>query len=258
MIDLVQCQDDVYGLLMSAPALRTVNVVQLRKFLQEQQLDMDAVWQTVRNGCSGDGLLIEPPDILCDSDNVTGPPQSVEFSFVSFQNGDAAFNPPDDQGLGGGGGLFAEEIEQSLVDLLHLQYIGGLGTLRVVGRFSTPANDYPGINARRTKILMTPKQSRQTPRTAPVTIAIAGGQAALACATAGAEIYYTTDGSYPSNPAVARLPLTVTPDNPQGDPVNPQSTLYTAPFAVESGTRVRAAAYAPNYNNGEILNALAP
>lgn len=258
MIDLVQCQEDLFGLLMSAPQLRTVNIVQERKFIQDSQLDIDAIWQTSRNNCSGDGLLIEVPDIICDSDNVSGPPQSVEFSFVSFQNGDAAFNSPDAQGLGAGGGLFAEQIEQFLVDLLHLQAIGGLGTLRVVGRFSTPATDYAGINARRCKILMTPKQSRQTPRTAPVAIAVDAGLATLSCATAGARIYYTLHGSFPIDPTVAILPLTVTQDNPDGNPVNPDSTLYTAPFAVESGQRVRAAAYAPQYNNGEILNYTTP
>lgn len=254
MIDLIQVQDDLFGLLMSAPQLRTVNIVEERKFIMDAQLDLDAIWQTFRNNVNGDGLLIEVPDVLCDSDGVSGPPQSVELSFVNFQNGDAAFNPPDADGNFGGGGLFAEQIEQFLVDLLHLQHIGGLGTIRVVGRFSSPARDYPGINARRTKLTVTPKQTRQTLRTAPISAAVNAGQLTLACATPGARIYYTLDGSFPSDPTVAVLPLTVTPQNPKGNPVNPNSTLYAAPVAVQSGTRVRAAAYAPQFNPGEILN----
>jgi hypothetical protein len=91
VIDLIQVQDDLYGILMSAPQLANVNIVEERKFLVNSELEIDAIWQTIRNGCSGDGLLIEIPDIICDSDSVTGPPQQVELSFVSFQNGDAAF-----------------------------------------------------------------------------------------------------------------------------------------------------------------------
>lgn len=245
MIDLNQCQDDCYGLLMSLPQLRTVNIVEERKFIMESQLDMDAVWQTVRNQCSGDGLLIEVPAILCDSDGVSGPPQTVEFSFVCFQNGDAALVPLDNTGHGGGG-LFAEQIEQFLVDALHLQAIGGLGTLRVVDRFSAPARDYPGINARRTRITMTPKATNQTPRTGPVVPAQTAGNVTLACATAGAVIYYTLDGTFPSNPAVAVNPLTKVP-------VNPGSTRYAGAIAVATGQVLRAAAYVPGYNSGEIL-----
>ena len=52
----------------------------------------------------------------------------------------------------------------------------------------------------------------------------------LACATAGASIRYSTDGSYPS----------------------PAKTLYTAPFALPAaGTVIRAAAYKTGLNPGD-------
>lgn len=55
----------------------------------------------------------------------------------------------------------------------------------------------------------------------------------LTCATAGASIYYTTDGSYPE------------PEN---------GTLYSAPFAMpDTGTLVRAAAYKTGLNPGDCL-----
>src|SRR5580704_13059882 len=146
MIDLIQVQDDLYGILMSAPQLATVNIVEERKSLLNSEIRIDAIWQTVRYGCSGNGLLIEIPDILCDSESVTGPPQQVELSFVSFQNGDVVFIPPSVNAPTGvsvaGSGLFAEQIEQYLVDILHLLNIGGIGTMRVTGRFSSPAREY--------------------------------------------------------------------------------------------------------------------
>ena len=278
MIDLIQVQKDLYGLLMSAPQLATVNIVEERKFIVEKEIEVDAIWQTNRPlsgiNYSGCGLLIEMPDIECDSNNVTGPPQTVVLSFVSFQNGDAAFiKPVAGGGLVGdgdtpsfpiapipiaGSGLFAEQIEQFLVDLLHLQCIGGIGTMRVTGRFSEPARDYPGINARRTKIQMTPKQTAHTLRTSIVTVAINDEVATLTCATAGAAIYFTLDGSFPSNPTIAIKPLSVTEATPNGEPVNPNSNLYVAPFAVQSGQCIRAAAYLNGLNPGQIIKINVP
>lgn len=56
---------------------------------------------------------------------------------------------------------------------------------------------------------------------------------ALNCATSGAAIYYTTDGTYP------------TPEN---------GTLYSAPFTEpDDGTLVRAAAYKAGLNPGDCL-----
>jgi len=251
VIDLIQVQDDLYGILMSAPQLATVNIVEERKFRLASELATDAIWQTVRNNCIGNGLLIELPAILCDSDSVTGPPQQVELSFVSFQNGDAPFIPAgNNNGQSGpplrGGGLYAEQIEQYLVDILHLLNIGGIGTMRATGQFSSPARDYPGVNARRTKILMTPKQTAQTLRTAVVNISVSAGLCTLATATVGAAIYYTLDGSFPGNTTVALDPL-------GNQPINPNSTLYTAPFAVKQGQPIRATAYLSGLNPGQIV-----
>jgi hypothetical protein len=227
-------------------------------------VEMDAIWQTVRPlsgiNYSGNGLLIEVPDIICDSDGVTGPPQQVELSFVSFQNGDGAFMPPTEVNGAtiAGGGLFAEQIEQYLIDIVHLLTLGGIGTMKVVARFSSPARDYPGINARRTKIIMTPKQTAQSLRTATIQNSIADGLMTLTCATPGAAIYYTLDGSFPSNPTIAIKPLSVTEATPNGEPVNPNSTLYVAPFVVQSGQCIRAAAYLNGYNPGQIIKIYVP
>ena len=251
MIDLIQVQRDVFGLLMSAPQLATVNLVEERQFIVQSEIEMDAVWQTVRNGRSGCGILIEEPDVISDSPNVSGPVQSVELSFVCFQNGDAAFGDL-------GSGLFAAQMEQFILDILHQQCFTKWGTIQVQRNFSSPARDYPGINARRVKLVVTPKGTAQTPRTAIVTVTVAGGNATLACATAGSAIYYTLDGSFPSNPAVAIKPLSVTDATPAGEPVNPNSTLYAAPFAAPSGTLIRAAAWLAGYNAGQIIDFTVP
>jgi hypothetical protein len=245
VIDLIQIQDDLYGILMSAPQLVPVNIVEERAFRLKATLAKDAIWQTTRNGCTGNGLLIEIPQILCDADGVTGPPQQVELSFVSFQNGDAAFTPPAARPGQttplAGGGLFAEQIEQYLIDILHLLNLGGSGTLRVSGHFSSPAREFPGVNARRTKLILTPKQTAQTTRVVLPMITVSAGNASITCATPGASVYYTTDGSFPSNPTIALAPANHTA-------INAGSQLYTAPFAVTAGQVIRAAGYLNGYN----------
>lgn len=76
--------------------------------------------------------------------------------------------------------------------------------------------------------------SAQTGATGTATVTAAGeATITLTCATAGASIYYTTDGTYP------------TPDN---------GTLYAAPFnAPELGTTIRAAGYKTGLNPGDCL-----
>jgi hypothetical protein len=251
MIDLTQIQQDIFGLLMSAPQLQNVNIVAERKFITQQEIAKDAIWQTQRNGKSGCGILIEEPEVISDSPNVTGPPQSVLLSLVCFQNGDAAFTER-------GAGLFAAQIEQFVIDALHLQNIGGLGSMQVKGNFSSPARDYPGVNARRLRVSMTPFNTRQSPRTAGIAASVEGGLCALSCVTPGAAIYYTLDGSFPTDTALAIDPVSVTATNPQGVPINPQAQLYAAPFAVTSGQTIRAAAYAWQFNPGQIFSMIVP
>jgi hypothetical protein len=56
----------------------------------------------------------------------------------------------------------------------------------------------------------------------------------LSCGTVGAAIHYTTDGSFPR-------------------PGSGTTILYTSPLALASGTQLRAAAYVPGQNPGDVL-----
>lgn len=57
----------------------------------------------------------------------------------------------------------------------------------------------------------------------------------LSCSTAGAAIYYTVDGTYPSS-------------------IGKTSTLYTAPFTAPQGSTVRAAAQLANYQQSNVVS----
>lgn len=238
MIDLVQLQEDVYGLLMSAPALASVNIVQERRFLVQSQVELDAVWSTPRNGRSGNGVLIEMPALNVTGKNSIFPANLLAVPLVAFQNGDAALTPET------GSGLYAEHLAMLLLDLLHHQELKGIGTLYAEEKAVEPARDYEFVNAYRATLFLKTSQTNQTQRCLPVTITNNAGSITLACATAGAEIYYTTDGSTPVK-SDALDPI-------NGGSINPASTRYTGAFAANSGDRVRAAAFAFGYNSSSI------
>jgi len=241
MIDLVKLQNDLHGLLMSAPALRTVNIVLERKFLVEAQVEFDTIWQTVRNERSGTGILIEMPSVEVPANQSVGPKQNLRPSFVGFQNGDAAFTPTT------GSGLYAETIAQLILDTLHMQELQGVGTLYAQDRAIEPAREYEFVNAYRVQMILRSAQANQTNRTAPVVITNNSGTVTLTCATSGAEIYYTLDGSFPDAAAL---------DAVSGAAINSESKLYSAPFAVTPGQIVRAAAYLSGYNAGQIAKTI--
>ncbi len=239
MIDLVQLQKDVYALLLSAPALSTVNIVMERKFMVDASVELDAIWSTVRNERSGNGLLVEIPKARVNSPNIQDMPQDITLGIVAFQNGDAAMTPDT------GAGHFAENLAQLALSILHLQAIIGVGQLQGVGH--DPAKDYEFINAERATLRISGVSTPATPRCAALQYTNAANEITLTCATPGAEIFYTVDGSTPHDPALA---------DPLGNLINPLALEYTVPFTVTAGQRVRAVAQAHGFNASEIINKL--
>ncbi|NOS70054.1 MAG: hypothetical protein HOP33_08995 [Verrucomicrobia bacterium] len=242
MIDLVQLQNDLFGLLMSAPALNTVNILRERTMITKSEIELDAIWQNVRNGRSGNGVLIEEIKAVVNSPNVTGPAQDFACGFVCFQNGDAAFTPES------GSGFYAQNLAQMVLDILHRQNIAGVGTLQGVG--TAPAKDFDFINATRVTLKIIGSANAQTPRCTPVIITNNAGSVTLTNATTDSSIFYTLDGSTPMDPTLTEII--------SGEIINPNATLYTAPFAVVSGQRLRAVAQAFGFNACEITNYLVP
>jgi hypothetical protein len=236
MIDLAWVQDVNYALLMSAPILAPVNIVKERTLIAKQEIELDAIWQTVRNNRSGNGVLIEEVEARINSASVGA--QDLICKFVCFQNGDAAFTPES------GSGFFALNLAQTILDLLNRQAIGNLGTLQGVG--VEKAADYEYINAARVTLKIVGAANLLTPRCAQIAFTNNAGTVTLSCSTPGATIYYTTDGSVPCDPALM--------ETISQEVINPNARIYTAPFAVASGDVVTAVAQAAAYNASAILN----
>jgi len=233
LTDFIGLQDDLTALLMCDPRLRQVFMVQERKLLLDSGMQVSAIWQTPRNGGSGTGIVIEIPRPRVTSPNVPGPVYDLDLGFVVIEQRDLNTTPNT------GTFLLAEQTVQVIHDILHLACLDGYGTLEARG--IDPANDWisetDGLWALRAKLFLK-NPRRQTPRVGQLTFSLAGGVATLTCASnPSANIFYTTDGSFPAN-----------------DPaINPQTQLYSTPFTATTGTILRAAAYAPNLNQSAIM-----
>lgn len=231
MTNFVQLQNDVTHALLSAPALSKVNVLQYRKLRMESVVNLDALWQTLRGGCSGAGILVEMPVANVTSPNVTGPAFNLIQSFVVLEEPNINFAPQT------GTFLSAEEIAQIVFDALHLQAIEGIGTLQA-NTIKEAAEFPPGLLAYRVECKIIVARP-QTVRCAVPIIAIAGGQATLTSTTADSAIYYTVDESFPGRS-------------------NPAAVLYEAPFDVVSGQVLRVAAWKADLNPSAIRSYTVP
>ena len=253
MLNADQAQDNIYSALLSAPQFARVNVVNERKFVSDSQTEFDAIWQIVRNGGSGNGLYVREIEARCINTTAPAPLYEVTFPIDCFQNGDAALlavNPADPAQLGGGG-YMAAALGFAVLDFFYQWGIAGLGPILLEGDVLKTNPEFTGINC----VRVTPKIKfagrNVLPRCAPVQPSIAANYVTLACATPGAQIYFTLDNSFPTSP----LALNVLKPNPDGSfpPINPGSQTYAAPFLATLGQTVRAIAYAPNYNPSTLL-----
>ncbi len=231
LTDYSALQDDLTALLLSHAPLRKVNATQERKFLMDSSLAVDALWMTPRNDGVGAGIIVEDiRPVARDGGSTPGPVSDLLCGFVVLAERNLAMSPA-------GCRLHPEQIEQIIVDLLHLKLLQPYGQLKADGNYGGPAtdwiNDESGIYARRVTLKML-NARKQTVTCDLLTLSQIGLSVTLACNSPadGLQIYYTTDGSFPANDVA----------------INAATNLYTDPFTAEAGTIIRAIAYAPGLN----------
>lgn len=229
LTDYSALQDDLTDMLLNHAPLNKIGVTQERKFLVDSAMAIDALWLTPRNGGQGTGIVVEDvrPQVNAKSD---GKVFDLICGFVILAERNMAMTPDI------GCMLQPEQVEAVVISLLNGKVLQPYGQLCGSGQIGGPANDWiddnKGIYARRVslKFLNAPIQ---TDTCDPVIITNAAGTISITSGSAadGLQIYYTLDGSFPGS------------DNS----LYPASTLYSAPFAVDAGTTIRAIAYAPNF-----------
>jgi len=241
MDDLVQLQEDLAQGLLAEPGLRFINVVQYRKLRLQSEIEWSSVYTAPRNGRAGCGILVEMPGLEVLHPNVSGPVGHLVLSCVALEEPNLNHNPAT------GTQMSAEAVSKLILDSSHQWEIGGAGVMSamreairglwrtedlrgVVGQGTLrdaiwDAQRFEGLVAYRVKLQM---QAAPTPRarvSQPAAL-LGDSQVSLSCATAGARIYYTLDGSFPG-------------------PGNPLAVPYAGSITIPApGTVLRAGAYA--------------
>lgn len=231
-VSIAKLQQDIGAKLNAEAFFATINVQLERKELYSSELAMAAIWQTPTGGKQGVGVVVAMPDLNIEDAEAPGP------ELVCTQTLTVLEEPNVNQNPGTGTLIFAEDIGIYLIRLLHQFGLSQDITLYGRGRVMTPNRQHEGIRGVDVEF-----EYRFTPdeltKCATVPISFAEGQCTLTCATAGASIYYTVDGSFPG-------------------PGAQTAVVYQGPFAAASGTQIRAAAYAPGLAGSDVWSEVAP
>jgi len=225
-------QDAITGKLLSEPLLNYVSIVSHRFQVTQAIAQRIIPHLAGRNGKVGAGVLVNLPaaDPSKDAD-VPGAQMDALIWLDILSKDDINLVATN------GANITAEEILVIIWFLLNQWLNQGIGSGNMYVDGFDPIEDRKGAYGYRIQIRLRLAEDQPAKVAAP-TISFAGDNASLACATNGAVIFYTTDGSLPG-PWLA---------NP-GDTPN-TSQPYNAPVAVPSGATILAAAYIGAFVNG--------
>lgn len=222
--DFVKFQNFVAHYLSSYNALDNVNIVTRERLLADESRLPDQTlaaevlaYITPRNGRFGAGIIVEKPGFEVGHPNLPGPEGDITIELLVLEDRITNNSPSE------GTGLPADQICQIIMDALHWQQWEGFGQIYCDRSAMVAAKDFQPLDAYRVKFRLRLSRS-QTAKVQQPVITETSGAITLACLTSGAQIYYTTDSSYPGRS-------------------NPAAILYDGTFTVDVGTVVNAAAY---------------
>jgi hypothetical protein len=184
----------------------------------QSRVDAIAGGLVQKNGGSGLTVTFLMPSGRNDKPNVDGPQTKIIYSVRVSERIEINMGPR-------GTGVSAEEVCIHLAQLFHLTMLNGRNCLFVDPNYLQPVNDRDDPNLTYLVHFLCETNFPRVSKVATPIVAPNSGAApqsvTLTCATAGAAIYYTTDGSYPSSK---------------------NGTLYGAPIDIEAACILRAAA----------------
>ncbi len=226
MSPIESIQPDLAAKLASEDYFLDIALAQVREERLQSEIDQALGGLRSKGGKIGVGVEILMPRIKASHPGAPGPLCLLEQVFRVKEN--PILN------LGAlGTGKSAEAIALQLLQVLHGFCLEGvLGAFYAAPDALSPNRDFAPLVACDVKLLANFPLPPLPKLAAPLLTA-----PGLSVALAGAgNIYFTTDGSLPG-------------------PGNLAAQLYSAPFAVASGTVVRTAAYAPNFTGSDVLMA---
>ena len=238
-----QIQADVHARLSADSFFSDVLVLLNEKGLIIDDVDSAVKLFTAKSGKKGAAVVVDRPFREVKAPEASGPEFDVTVPV-------SVFEMPLINRATGGTTKTIEEICSHVMHVMHgTKLSSNLGQVYIDKDAVTPV---VGTE----KIIVSEIQLRTRLRFAPparvTTPTFSGNAAALSigCNTTAATIYYTTDGSFPwlGNTAATKYGITITSEDgtvivtENGDPL-----ITPGPFSVSTGTTVRAAAYATNY-----------
>lgn len=227
MDPLLQCQDDFTARLLADDYLAQVTVLKQRDGVVESDIEVALGTLNTRAGKLGACVVVLMPDLEPKQENVS-PPESDLFQPLQVIESPLV-NWGDD-----GTKLSAEQIAARLRRLFHRFYDGSVGTWYLAGDVPVSRN---GGQVSRVVRFRRHHQDEALPKVLAPTISIEGSElpytVTLSCATEGATIRYTFDGSLPTA-------------------ANEAAQAYIEPFTVEFPLTLRVTASAPEFIDSDV------
>jgi len=234
--DFVKFQNFVGHYLSSFNALDNVNIVTRERLLADssrlpdETLALEVLsYITPRNGRQGAGVIVEKPGFAVGAPNLPGPEGELTLEILVLEDRLTNLSPTE------GTGLAADQIAQIIMDALHWQQFEGFGQMFCDRNAMTAARDFEPLVGYRVNFRCRMPRG-QTAKVAQPTMTEDAGSITLACATDGAQIYYTIDGSFPGRS-------------------NPGAVLYSDPFLTTVGDVVTAAAFLESLTPSHVIQA---
>jgi len=224
-------QDDFYGRLSADPFFADIPVLLQKKgdITSDTEIAMNTL--NAKTGKRGAVVIVLQPELVMAEPDAPGPEYFIIMAVQVF------VTRADNDDPNTGTGKSAELICKRIRVLMH-HYGPGDGTVYSFQRRSPLPVDEGNVSYSVTFQRRAVDQDWQPRCGLPLIDAVPDGgnsQVTLTTATAGAAIYYTTDGSYPSS-------------------TNTAATLYAGPFVVNAGnsTLLRCAAELANYQQSMV------
>lgn len=223
---LDRVQADVVALLGAAPALSTVNI------LAEDEGDIQAkvlrALQTLSDpkGKIGLACIVFPPEVVSAEKNLPGPVMALQIEVQIIEQ--VLLN----RDLAKGSQISAAQGALRIIRALHRAHLGDV----ILYAEKDPAKKVAvktGFVSYSVTLNIFEIGLEPAVKPAGVTAVVAAGKYTLTCATAGATIYYSTDGSFPCAGGAG-------------------SAAYAAPLTLAAGTQVRTAAAKAGMNPGDV------
>jgi hypothetical protein len=227
-------QDDIVGRLQVDPFFQAgVPVLEQRKGITESDISIAISTANQQNGKIGSCAIVLMPRLSGQDPNAPGPRWTARYPIQVIDW------PVVRRQAAGGSQASADEIADRIRQIIH-----GMTCLRLQGQLAFYFDKLEPTQVPEGMVSYIVTFKRLGTDKPPVSVASVGISPSsgtgplvvtLACATAGAAIYYTIDGSYPSS-------------------IAPTGTLYTVPFSAPSGSTVRAAAELTGFQQSSVIS----